>query len=104
MDKERRPDFVLDLLAFMPAGKATVTVGRHPFLSINSDEKTLEVEVEGAGKAGLRLSDLVRLQEGSTNVLKGSRRITEALSRLGWKLTLCSGGKGYLRWGVGYPD
>jgi hypothetical protein len=101
MDNERRPGFVLDLLALMPAGKATVTIGGRPFLSINSDEKTLEVEVDGAREAGLRLSDLVQLQEGSTGVLKGSRRTTEALSQLGWKLTLCSEGDRILTMGSG---
>jgi hypothetical protein len=61
----------------------------------------LEVEVDGVREAGLRLSDLIQLQEGSTKVLKGSRRVIEALSRLGWKLTLCSEGDRILTMGSG---
>jgi hypothetical protein len=90
MNQGERFTSLLDLLAIVPAGKATITVRGRPFLSIDSDEKTLEVETDGAKEAGLRLSDLVRLREGQVGVLEGSEHAAGALSRLGWKLTLCA--------------
>jgi len=101
MDQEERLASLLDLLAFVSAGRATITVRGRPFLSINSDEKTLEVEADGAREAGLRLSDLVKLQEGPANALEGSGHLAGALSRLGWKLTLCAGGDRVLTMGSG---
>ena len=92
---------LLDLLAFAPAGRATVAVDGCPFLSINSDEKTLEVEANGAKEAGLRLSDLVKLHEGPVGVLEGSGHVAGALSRLGWKLTLNAEGERVLTMGSG---
>jgi len=100
MNQERLTSLV-DLLAFMLAGRATITVGGRPFISVNSDEKTLDVEADGAREVGLRLSDLVRLQEGPTSLLEGSGHAIETLSRLGWKLTLYAGGDRILTMGSG---
>jgi hypothetical protein len=101
MNQEERLASLLDLLAFVPAGRATITVGGHPFLSINSDAKTLEVEADGAKEAGLRLSDLVKLEGGVASALEGSGHVAGALSRLGWKLTLFAGGDTLLTMGSG---
>lgn len=92
---------LLDLLALASAGRATITVRGHPFLSVNSDEKELEVETCGAKEAGLRLSDLVKLQEGRVGVLEGSEHAAGALSRLGWRMTLCFEGDRVLMMGSG---
>jgi hypothetical protein len=101
MNQGERLTFLLDLLAFVSAGSATITVRGCPFLSINSDEKTLEVEAGGVKEVGLRLSDLVKLQEGLVGVLEGSEHAAGALSRLGWKLTLCAEGDRVLTMGSG---
>lgn len=101
-EREKSVVSLLDLLALVPAGKATVTVAGHPVLTVNADKKTLEVEAEGVGEVGLHLSDLVKLQEGTaTSMLKGSVHVTGALSRLGWKLTLYAEGEKILSLGKG---
>lgn len=101
MNSEDRSASLLDLLGLVSAGKATITVKGLPFLSINSDEKILEVETDGAKEAGLHLRDLVNLREGSVNVLEGSERAARELSRLGWKLTLNAEGERILSMGSG---
>ena len=101
MNKEERLTSLLNLLAFMPAGSATITVGGRPFISINSDKKTLEVETGGVREAGLRLSDFVKLQGGSMGLLESSGHATGELSRLGWKLTLYAEGDRLLAVGSG---
>jgi hypothetical protein len=92
---------LVDLLALVQAGKATVTVGGRPFLSIDSDDKTLEVDAYGAREAGFRLSALVSAEEGRVGVLEGSRHVAGALARLGWRLTLSAEGEQILNMGRG---
>jgi len=70
-------------------------------LSVDADEKTLEVEAGGINEAGLRLSNLVRPQGGQSNLLEGSRHVIGVLSRLGWKLTLYAEGDRLLTMGSG---
>jgi hypothetical protein len=91
----------LGLLSFMSGGRATVEVGGRPFISINSDERTLEVETDGAREAGLRLSRIVRLQKGTVGTLEGTERVAGELSRLGWKLTLLAEGEKVVTMGSG---
>jgi hypothetical protein len=92
---------LIELLGRIPSGKATVSVGGHPVLSIDADSKTLEVEANGVADAGLRISDLFKLQEGRAAMIEAPVHITGALSRLGWKLTLYAGGDRVLSMGSG---
>ncbi len=101
-EREKRvPPSILDLLAFVPAGKATVTVAGRTILSVDADEKTMEVEADGAREVGIRLSDLVKAQGGTANMLEGSIHAVGALSRLGWKVTLYADGEKVLSVGKG---
>jgi hypothetical protein len=101
MSQDERPSSLLDLLALVQAGRATIAVGGRPLLSINSDAKSLEIEADGVKEAGLHLSRIVKLQEGSTSMLEGSRHVVGALSRHGWKLTLYAEGDEVLTMGSG---
>jgi hypothetical protein len=101
VDREEKVTSLLGLLAFVPAGKAKVTVQGHPLISVDADSKTLEVEADGVGEAGLHLSDLVKVEEGTSSILQGSRQVTGALSHLGWKLVLYAGGDRILTMGSG---
>lgn len=88
-------------LGLVSSGKATVSVGSRPLLSIDADRKTLDVEAGGVADAGLRLSDLVRLREGRAATIEGSVHVVGALSRLGWKLNLYAEGDKVLSVGSG---
>lgn len=100
MDKEEWPASLLGLLVLVPAGKATVTVEGHPLLSVDADEKTLDVEADGLAEAGLHLSAF-GLGGNLVSELAGSMHYTGALSRAGWKLNLYSEGDRVLTMGKG---
>ena len=70
-------------------------------VSVDADSKTLELQADGVRDAGLRLSGLVDVQEGRMGLVSGSVRISKALSRLGWRLNLYSGGDRILSMGAG---
>ncbi len=101
MDREEKLSSFLGLLALIPAGKATVTVQGHPLVTVDAESKTLDVEADGVREAGLHLSDIVRVQEGGSNLIEGSRQVTSVLSTLGWKLTLYAEGDRILTMGSG---
>lgn len=98
---EQRVDSLAGLLALLPAGKAKVTVKGHPVISVDADAKTLEVETQGLREAGLRLSELVELGTGTSSLLRGSSRVTGALSKSGWKVTLFAEGEKMIVMGSG---
>lgn len=99
--QEAELESLLGLLALVSTGRATVKVAGQPVLSIDSDEKTLEVEADGAKEAGLRLSSVVRTSEGPSGMLEGSERVAGKLSNLGWRMTLLAGGDKVLTMGSG---
>ena len=92
---------LIELLGLLPSGKVTVSMSGRPILSLNADEKTLDVETEGMTDAGVHLSDLVKLQEGRGAIIEGPTRTAGVLSRLGWKLTLYGEGDRILSMGSG---
>jgi len=100
-ESEERLASLLEVLGLAASGKATVSVGGRPLLSVDADRKTLDVEADGAGEAGLHLSDLVKLEEGKGGMIEGSMHVTDALSRLGWRLTLYAEGDRILSMGSG---
>jgi hypothetical protein len=92
---------LIDLLAFVPAGKATVTVAGRTVLAVDADAKTMDVEADGAREVGISISDLVKAQGGTANMLEGSMHAVGVLSRLGWKVTLYADGEKILSVGKG---
>ncbi len=100
-DTDGAPASMLDLLPIFSSGGITVSVGGYPLLSLDSEEKQLDFEIVGAREAGLKLSGLIRLEEGDVNVLTGSEAIARKLSRLGWKLTLYDKGGHLIALGSG---
>jgi hypothetical protein len=92
---------LLDALALLSAGRLTVTVGGYPFLSIRSDERELDIDVSGAKRAGVSLSEVIKLEEGSESILAASERAAKKLSGLHWRLTLYDTGTQILTMGSG---
>jgi len=91
----------LRVLTLLPAGKVKVTVDGTPLISVDADAKTLDVETDGLKEAGLRLSDLVEMGTGTSSMLRGSGRVSGALSQSGWKVTFRSDGEKMLVMGSG---
>ncbi|HYB07312.1 MAG TPA: hypothetical protein VEB87_04050 [Nitrososphaerales archaeon] len=101
VEREQRLASLIEILGHVAAGKATVSVGGRPLVSVDADKKTLDVEVEGVGEAGLHLSDLIKLEEGRGGMIEGSMHVTGALSRVGWRLSLYAEGDRVLSMGSG---
>ena len=101
MKSKEETSTLLDLLTLFSAGRVTVTAGGYPFLSIRSDEKEIDIDVSGARKAGVNLSEVIKLEEGDESILVSSERAARRLSNLRWKLTLYDAGAQILTMGSG---
>src|SRR5208283_5873615 len=101
MTSDEEPATLLDALTLLSAGRVTVTVGGYPFLSIRSDEKELDIDVSGAKRAGVSLSEVIKLEEGSESILTASERAAKKLSGISWRLTLYDTGTQILTMGSG---
>ena len=101
MEKEGGSGSILDLLAAVSKGKVTITVEGRPFVRLDADEKTLEVEANGLNAAGLRLQDFEGGSGGPLAALTGPMRVARTLSASGWKLTLRAEGEKVLTMGKG---
>ena len=101
MNSQEEPATLLDLLSLFSAGRVTVTVEGYPFLSIRSDDKQLDIDVSGARKAGVNLSEVIKLEEGSESILTASERAAKKLSSMSWRLTLYDTGTQILTMGSG---
>ncbi len=101
MTSDEEPATLLDALTLLSAGRVTVTVGGYPFLSIRSDEKELDIDVSGAKRAGVKLSEVIKLEEGSESILTASERAAKKLSGISWRLTLYDTGTQILTMGSG---
>jgi hypothetical protein len=96
-----RPATLLDTLSLISGGRATISVSGFPLVSLRSDEKELDIELSGAKRAGVRLSELVRLEEGGANILVASERVADKLAGLRWRLNLYDRGSKVLTMGSG---
>ena len=100
-EKGEKAASLLQLLALLPSGKAEITVEGLRLASVDADAKTLEVEIGGLKEAGVRLSDLLKAESGTSSMLRGPGKITGTLSQLGWKVTLRADGEKMLAMGSG---
>ena len=100
-EREESLKSLIELLGLVPSGKATVSVQGRPLLTIDADKKTIDLEADGVREAGLRISDQVKLEEGGRGRLGGAMRVTGALARLGWKLSLYAEGDRVVSMGSG---
>jgi len=89
------------MLSGLSSGGITVTIEGYPLLSIDSHDRTMALEVQGAKQAGIRLRDLVRLEAPGEGMLRGSESVAKRLSSIGWNLTLYDRGERILTLGSG---
>ncbi|MGA2664832.1 MAG: hypothetical protein ABSF83_07815 [Nitrososphaerales archaeon] len=92
---------VLGLLSGLSSGGITVTIEGCPLLSIDSRDRAMALEVQGAKQAGIRLRDLVSMEAPGEGILRGSETIARRLSSIGWNLTLYDRGDRILTLGSG---
>jgi len=76
-------------------------MGGRRLVEVNGDEKTLEIEATVAKQAGIKLSNLAKMNGGIAGALMGPISAAGVLSQLEWKLTLRAGGEVVLSMGKG---
>jgi len=76
-------------------------MGGLQFIEVNGDEKTLDVEVAVAKRAGMKPLNLAKTNVGPLGTLLGPIRVAGVLSQAGWKLNLRAGGEVVLTMGKG---
>ena len=86
------------------SGTITVSVNNFPFLKIDGETKTLDVEIKGFEQSGLRLSDLVETKNskgGFLGVIRNSSDFAQGLNQDGWTVQIFEGRNTLLRIGRG---
>ena len=88
MSSAREPPTLVDPLALLSSGELEITVGGAPFLSLRPNQKEVEVRMEGAIAAGVRISAILEDQADRVGFVRGAGSLAKRLTSLGWTLTL----------------
>ena len=81
---------ILDLI---DRGKITVVVDGSPLVSVDGDLRSLDLEVSGLERTGLKLSHLIMARKSSGRVLLESSRLVKRFVKKGWKISLYDRGE-----------
>ena len=95
----------LEILPIFASGIFTVGVNGLPFLKVDAESHSVDVEARGVKECGIRLSKIIALQggrrKGVRGLLEGQESIAKGLSEKGWKLVLYDRGSSILTMGRG---
>lgn len=105
-DKVQRPEqaALLRILSSVASGTVTVNLNNFPFVKIDAEAKTLDVEIKGFEQSGLRVGDIMPQGKGKTNfldTLKQSSDFARGLHDDGWSIRLFEGEQSLLKMGRG---
>ena len=82
----------LELLSILRSGFIKIDVDGVPLLELNATSRALDVQTAGVKKAGIKISNFVKLETGGkrgvSGLLKGAEPTARELSERGWRLTL----------------
>ena len=81
------------LLDAISKGKVTISVDGKPLMSLDKDSKSLDLEISGLERAGLKISDLFKARHGGKKSYLTSPAIIRKFVKNGWKFSLYD--KGY---------
>jgi hypothetical protein len=73
------------------SGTLTVSINNFPFLKIDAESKSLDIEMKGFKESGLHSSDFIGAHPGMLEILKKSEMIAKGLSENGWRLRIFEG-------------
>jgi hypothetical protein len=90
-----------DSLSNIAAGTLTVSVNNFPFLKIDGETKTLDVEITGLRESGIRAPSIGESRPGFMDALKASEKIAKSLQENGWRLQVFEGGSSIILMGRG---
>jgi hypothetical protein len=73
------------------SGSLTVSVNNLPFLKVDGESKTLDLELKGFEESGLRLGDWIEIEEPGGGVfgkMRYSSELAKSLHHDGWRLRI----------------
>jgi hypothetical protein len=107
MSKRSKTNFSdpLELLSMFESGVLSVQVNGYPFVKIDAKSHQLDLEAQGIKEFGLKLGELIKLEDSGEKGIKGiistSRSTARKLSERGWSLAIYDKGSSVLKMGRG---
>jgi hypothetical protein len=96
-------ELVQALTTSLISGVVTVTVNNFPFLKIDGESKTLDVEIKGFEESGVRLNDILQ-KDSKGNALDSIRKsgnLAGSLNADGWMIRVFDGTDTLFKMGKG---
>jgi hypothetical protein len=94
----------LRLLSSFVSGNLTVSVNNFPFVKIDGETKTLDVEIKGLEQSGLKMGSFIQSGTSKGNFLDTIRQSSGMAHRLhneGWSIRVFEGESSLLKVGRG---
>jgi len=107
MTEKKAGDFstLSESLSNVLSGTVTVSVNNFPFLKIDGESKTFDIEIMGLKESGIETSTVVGdSRHGLLETLKSSERVARRFHEKGWRLRVFEGGSSVLSMGRGVPS
>jgi hypothetical protein len=107
MSKRSKTNFSdpLELLSMFESGVLSVQLNGYPFVKIDAVSHQLDLEAQGIKEFGLKLGELIKLEDSGEKGIKGiistSRSTARKLSERGWSLAIYDKGSSVLKMGRG---
>lgn len=97
---------LVGMLSDFVSGSLTVSVNNFPFVKIDAETKTLDVEVKGFKESGLRIGNLMQAAGGDSKnnifgTMKKSGSVAHRLHDEGWKVSVFEGKDSLVKIGNG---
>lgn len=89
-----------DVLDVISQGKVTISVDGKPVLSVDSNSKSLELEISGLERASLKLSSLFEARTVKGKILLESSHLLKKFTKKGWSFSLYDKGDKVLTTGT----
>jgi hypothetical protein len=86
------------------SGTLTVCINNFPFLKVNGESKTLDVELKGFKESGLHLGDMLEKGDKKKDLMdtiKESSSVARRLHEIGWEIRVFEGEDSLIAMGNG---
>lgn len=104
MNSKEDDEMLFASLSDFLSGTLTISVNKFPFIKIDGETKTLDVEVKGLKESGLRLDELAPAgdsKKGFFETMRMPGAIAKNLHEQGWKLRVFEGDESLIAMGRG---
>jgi hypothetical protein len=95
----------IELLSIFQSGVLSVQVNGFPFVKVDAETRSLDLEAQGIKESGIKLSGLMKLEGGEDKGIRGiistGGSTARKLSERGWSLAIHDKGSTVLKMGHG---